>query len=327
MDHTQVIKYLSGKATEEEVKEIFEQIESSSEFKSEFIQLKKAYALTTKSSEDSHRVWNQKISPAIHRNKFIKPLMVYGRYAAIVILFFALGMFIQKQLKWGGLDEAVYASNAVIDVPYGQMSNITLPDGTVVQLNSGSHFSYTGNFNQGERTVELTGEAFFDVAKDADHPFTVKTKALDFVVHGTSFNIQAYDDDEKINTTLVEGSLGVVAKKGDEIVRLKPGQKISYNDVSKKYSVKEVDVDLYTSWQDGIIIFRNEKLEDIAKKLERWYNVEIIIKNKNLANELYFGSIMKNKPIDQILEVLKRTSSLHYQIEYRSDRPTLIYWE
>nr|WP_319399515.1 FecR domain-containing protein [uncultured Carboxylicivirga sp.] len=326
MDHTQVIKYLSGKATEEEVKEIFKQIENSSEFKSEFIKLKKAYALTSKSSEDSHSIWNQVISRSIHRRK-IQSINVIARYAAIVILFFALGMFIQKQLKWGGIDEAVYASNAVIDVPYGQMSNITLPDGTVVQLNSGSHFSYTGNFTQGERTVELTGEAFFDVARDAEHPFIVKTKTLDFVVHGTSFNIQAYDDDDRINTTLVEGSLGVVAKKGDEIVRLKPGQKISYNDVSKKYSVKEVDVDLYTSWQDGIIIFRNEKLEDIAKKLERWYNVEIIIKDQKLAKELYFGSIMKNKPIDQILEVLKRTSSLHYQIEYRSDRPTLIYWE
>ncbi len=327
MNHSKIIKYFAGKASEEEVKEIFRWIDETPENKSEFIKLKKAYALTSKSSEAYQPVWNKVIIPLIHRNVKTHQLYTYARYAAIVVLFLGLGILLQKQFNFGVQDEFIYASNTVIDVPLGQMTNLTLSDGTMVQLNSGSHFVYANNYTQGERTVELEGEAFFDVAKDSEHPFIVKTKALDFKVYGTSFNIQAYEDEIDINTTLVEGSLGVLSKAGKEYVRLKPGENVMYNGDSKRLSVKKVDTNQYTSWQKGIITFRNDKLKDIAKHLERWYNVEIVIEDKDLAEELFFGSIMKNKPIDQILEVLKKTSSLNYKIEYRSEKPTLIYWQ
>ena len=326
MDHQQIIKYLSGQATEAEVKAIFQWIESSPENKAEFISLKKAYALTTASADDSQRVWKEAIAHRIRKTDNLRQLYTYTRYAAVIVLFFALGMFVQSNLKVGKGTELVYASNMAIDVPLGQMSNLTLPDGTQVQLNSGTHFAYAGNFSEGERIVELEGEAFFDVAKDADHPFVVKTKSLDFKVYGTSFNIQAYEDENEVNTTLVEGSLGVLSKSGKEYTRLVPGENINYNGTSNELTVKNVNTDIYTSWQKGLITFRNEKLSDIAKKMERWYNVEIQIEDPQLADQLYFGTIMKNKPIDQILEVFKMTSSLDYRIEPRPGKTTLIYW-
>ncbi len=322
MDHQQIIKYLAGNASEAEVKEI-----SSSDHKAEFISLKKVYALTATSAEDSKRVWKEEIARRIRRTDNLRRLYTYTSYAAIIVLFFALGMVVQKQLKSGRGSEMVYASNMAVDVPLGQMSNLTLPDGTTVQLNSGSHFAYAGNFKEGERVVEMEGEAFFNVAKDPEHPFVVKTKSLDFKVYGTSFNIQAYDGENEVNTTLIEGSLGVLSKSGKEYTRLVPGENINYNGTSKELTVKNVNTDIYTSWQKGLITFRNEKLSDIAKKMERWYNVEIQIEDPKLADELYFGTIMKNKPIDQILEVFKMTSSLDYRIVPRPGKTTLIYWE
>jgi ferric-dicitrate binding protein FerR (iron transport regulator) len=207
------------------------------------------------------------------------------------------------------------------------MSSVILPDGTTVQLNSGSKLVYASGFNSGERTVNLEGEAFFNVAKDKEHSFTIKTKSLDFKVYGTSFNIQAYPEDSEINTTLVEGSLGVVAKTGSEMARLVPGENANFKEDNKELVVTNVDLELYTSWKDGMVTFRNEKLKDIARKIERWYNVQIVINNPKLADELYMGTIMKNKPIDQLLEVFKLTSSLNYRIVPRADKSTLIYWE
>jgi ferric-dicitrate binding protein FerR (iron transport regulator) len=196
-----------------------------------------------------------------------------------------------------------------------------------VQLNSETKLVYSSGFNSGERTVSLEGEAFFNVAKDKKHSFIIKTKLLDFKVYGTSFNVQAYPDDREVNTTLVEGSLGVIGKTGSEIVKLVPGENANFKEENKKLIVSNVDLELYTSWKDGLVTFRNEKLKDIARKIERWYNVQIVINNQKLADELYMGTIMKNKPIDQLLEVFKLTSSLNYRIISRADKSTLIYWE
>jgi ferric-dicitrate binding protein FerR (iron transport regulator) len=150
---------------------------------------------------------------------------------------------------------------------------------------------------------------------------------LDFKVYGTKFNVQAYPGDKEVNSTLVEGSLGVIRKTGNEVTRLVPGENVNFKEESQKIIVENVDVQLYTSWKDGLVTFKNEKLKDIAKKIERWYNVQIVITNPRLAEEFYMGTIMKNKPIDQLLEVFKLTSSLNYRIVPRPDKSTLIYWE
>ncbi|WP_372775353.1 FecR family protein [Mangrovibacterium sp.] len=327
MDYTIIYKYFAGEASEQEVSAIYDWINASPENRDEFIRLKKAWALTAKSNDNTQKVWNEVMVGRIRRKDKIRHLYTFVRYAAVIVLFFSLGMIIQNQLTRDDQPIPVYEAALFIDVPLGQMSNVELPDGTTVQLNSGSRLSYAGNFSAGERVLHLDGEAFFDVAKDPDHPFIVKTNSLDFRVYGTSFNIQAYELDIEVNTTLVEGSLAVIGKSGKEITRLVPGENANYAKNSQELQIKNVKLDIYTSWKDGLISFRNEKLQDIAKKMERWYNVEIQIKNQKLADETYFGTIMKNKPIDQILEVFSMTSSLKYRIIPRPGEPTLIYWE
>lgn len=324
MNYSIINKYLAGEASEAEVQEVFRWIDSAPENRQEFIQYKKIWALTSRSENNQNVAWNNNL---IAKPNIIRNLATYSKYAAAILIFFSLGMMLQYMVgqKTSGIQ--TYLADTRIEVPAGQMSSVLLPDGTKVQLNSGSSLIYSAGFNSGERTVTLEGEAFFDVAKDKDHLFLIKTKSLDFKVYGTSFNVQAYPEDSEVNTTLVEGSLGIIGKSGGELARLVPGENANFKEEDKKLVVTNVDLDLYTSWKEGLVTFRNEKLNDIARKIERWYNVEIVINNPKLADELYMGTIMKNKPIDQLLEVFRLTSTLNYKIVSRPDKPTLIYWE
>ena len=325
MDYSIINKYLAGEASETEVQAVFQWIDSAPENRQEFIQYKKIWALTSRSEESREVGWN----PDLLRTKTTptRQLVNYTKYAAAILVIFSLGMTLQYIVSPKTSENLAYLADTRIEVPAGQMSSVILPDGTNVQLNSGSKLVYSSGFNSGERTVNLEGEAFFNVAKDKKHSFVIRTKSLDFKVYGTSFNVQAYPEDNEVNTTLVEGSLGVVGKTGNEIVKLVPGENANFKEENKKLVVSNVDLDLYTSWKDGMVTFRNEKLKDIARKIERWYNVQIVISNPKLADELYMGTIMKNKPIDQLLEVFKLTSSLNYRIVPRADKSTLIYWE
>ncbi len=280
--------------------------------------------MSSNASEDLDKAWSELNFRKTKKTQSLRFIRTISQYVAAAIVLFSMGMIVQHLLISKNI---THFTDTRIEVPAGQMSKVILPDGTTVQLNSATTLTYSSNFGSQERTVNLDGEAFFDVTKDKAHPFFVKTKTIDFKVYGTSFNVQAYQNDHQINATLVEGSLGVLGKNGKEYSKLVPGDQACFNAETMKLDVSKVELDLYTSWKDGIITFRNESLAEIAKKIERWYNVEIVIKNEKLANEYYMGTIMKNKPIDQILEVFRLTSSLKYQIVQRSDQPSLIYWE
>jgi len=146
-------------------------------------------------------------------------------------------------------------------------------------------------------------------------------------VYGTSFNICSYPEDKDFTATLVKGSISILDKEGNEISKLKPGYKAAYTEGELNITVSQINTSLYTSWKEGLVTYRNAKLKDIARQIERWYNVEIVIQKEGLGEERYFGTILKNKPIDQILEVFKLTTSLEYEIIPRADKPTLIYWK
>lgn len=317
---------MAGEASEAEVKDVFKWIDSDPENRNESIQYKKIWALTSKASGSQDENWNTISSKLAIPRKHLNTVN-YWMVAAGFLLVFGLGMMMQYILPQKSQEQFSYLAETRIEVPLGQMSNVVLPDGTTVHLNSGTKLVYSGKFNSGERIVSLEGEAFFDVTKDQAHPFVIKTNLLDFKVYGTSFNIQAYPEDNVINTALVEGSLGIIGKNGSEITLLVPGENATYTEDDSKLKVGKVNLEMYTSWKDGLVTFRNEKLKDIARKIERWYNVEIVIKNARLGEELYLGTILKNKPVDQILEVFALTSSLKYKIVPRANEPTLIYWE
>ena len=326
MNYQLLNKYLNSTATEAEVVEVFKWIEASPENRKEFMDLKKAYALSSSEKVNHSAAWNQTFAPIFKKAKTFKLYNSIAKYAAILVLVFSCSIALYYFDSLMINDNLVYDKGVSIRVPYGQSANLELPDGTKITLNSGSTLTYNGNYSLGERKVQLIGEAFFEVAKDKQHPFTVNTSTLNFHVYGTSFNIQVYPNSNLIYATLIEGSLGVKNMKNKELLKLLPGENMTFDTLSAKFNVDNVNTNLYTSWKDGYISFSNEKLKDIAKKIERWYNVEIVITDINLGEQAYMGTLLKDKPIDQILEVFKLTSGMKYKIEYRADKPSLIYW-
>lgn len=326
MQDTLLHKYLIGEASETEVQTVFEWMEASPENRQELVRLKQIWAITASAEVDDESGWNKVISRTKMKKEHKKGWRSFLKYAAIAFVLISFGALLQFLLPSKQTPE-IFAANTTFKVPVGQVSSLMLPDGTEVYLNSQSELSYSNNFSMGKRVVALSGEAYFNVRSDEEHPFIVKTPGeVSVKVYGTAFNLRAYSDEGKIHTVLEEGSVSIIDNNGNELTQLVPGEKASCSFSSKHLRINKVRTELFSSWKDGLITFRNERLEDIARMMQRWYNVKIVIEDKKLADELYNGTIMKNKPLDQILEVFRITSEIEYEVVPQSDKPTIIYW-
>lgn len=223
-----------------------------------------------------------------------------------------------KKLNYqnGSMSEALVYNKLAI--PYGKTFQVLLSDGTLVHLNAGTTLRYPEKFLQGNnRLVFVDGEAYFDVAKDKKHPFIVNAKEVNIKVTGTEFNISCYREDENINTVLVDGSIRLYSK--DELYNAKystkivPGELAAWNKDKKKLAVSEVDVSIYTTWKDGVLIFKHMKFKDIITKLERHFNVKIKNNNKKLNNEI-FTARFENSDIEHVLKSFKNIYGIDYSI-------------
>ena len=209
-----------------------------------------------------------------------------------------------------------------LTIPRGGQFYILLSDGTKVWLNSESQLKYPVSFTKGKtRQVELVyGEAYFDVSPSTDHKgakFKVYHRSQEVEVLGTEFNIKAYKDETNIYTTLVEGKVAVNTVIGNEI--LVPSQQSNLDLQANNMVVTTVEVTSVISWKDGVFDFENKPLKDIMKVLSRWYNMEVIIENKDLENEKFIGSFNKSLPIEDILASIKNTNIINnYEINNKT---------
>ncbi|WP_290534546.1 FecR domain-containing protein [Alistipes sp.] len=200
-----------------------------------------------------------------------------------------------------------------IRVARGQKSDITLPDGTRVHLNACSELSYGRNFNGRKREVGLVGEAYFEVAKDKESPFIVKVGDLEIEALGTAFNIQAYPDEGYIATYLARGSVRVSSPT--QSLFMEAGDLVRYCPISGQLAKNYSGDDWYhTAWMQDEMIFDNKPLAEIAKLLERYYNVEIEIVGSDIAKTNFSGTL-KNENLFSVLEALQITSEVRWEIE------------
>lgn len=224
-------------------------------------------------------------------------------------------------------DKLVYESNSdtekltynTIKIPYGKKFQLQLSDGTHVHLNSGTTLKYPVKFIAGEnRQVFLDGEAFFDVAKDKKHPFIVNADKLNVRVLGTHFNVSNYPEDAATDVVLVEGSVGMYHTNeefnADKNIILKPGYKGTFNKENAKIFTKPVITDIYTSWINGGLTFRNMTFKNIITKLERRYNVTIVNKNEKLANEK-FNASFSDESIEKVMSYFNDLHGIDYSIK------------
>ncbi len=207
----------------------------------------------------------------------------------------------------------------ILTIPKGKIISITLEDGSVVKLNSGSELRYPSSFaGLNKRQVYLKGEAFFDITKNPKKPFVVKTDKMFTQVYGTVFNVSAYEDDDEIEVVLVEGSVGVGGEhdfSAETLKMIKPSQKVTNSKaLENSYHIEDVDVIPYISWTKGIVAFQNERMSGIIKKLERQFNVEIINENDRLG-ELRFTGMFDKEGIDLILKTIQTHTNFTYSKE------------
>jgi hypothetical protein len=208
----------------------------------------------------------------------------------------------------------------ILNIPNGKKFQIVLSDGTKVYLNAGSSFKYPEKFiNSSNRQVYLLeGEAYFEVTKDAAHPFIVNTDNVNVRVLGTEFNISSYPEDTSINTVLIEGAVSIFSN--DKIydkatsLELKPGHKASWNKNKNNVTIEDVDTNIYTGWKDGRLIFKNTQFKNIIKKLERHFNVSIINNNAKL-NEQYYDAKFDTETIEQVLNAFNKSNKIKFTIE------------
>lgn len=198
-------------------------------------------------------------------------------------------------------------------VPRGGEYDLVLEDGTKVTVNSETRLRYPTQFAENERVVLLEGEAYFDVSTDKNRPFIVRTQGVDVRVLGTSFNVSSYLDEEAIRTTLVEGSV-IVMDRVEQIenVILKPGYQAVYNKSDKKLESEKVNVDLYTSWKDGLFVFEKSKMDDIMTKVARWYDVKVFYQNSEVNNIRFTGTLKRYDNLDRLLKMIEKTNEVRF---------------
>jgi ferric-dicitrate binding protein FerR (iron transport regulator) len=197
----------------------------------------------------------------------------------------------------------------------GMTTTVDLPDGTKVYLNSESSLTYPSFFSKDKRDVKLTGEAFFEVQKDPEHRFIVSgPHHTQIEVLGTSFNVEAFERDSFISTTLVEGKVRFAYQKNRQpaTVDMKPGQKLMYDTTSSQVKLIQTSGETETAWKDGKIIFQATPLPEALRMLEKRFNVTFVLSNNRLRGEAFNGSFT-NQRLERILEIFKISSNIKWR--------------
>ena len=199
-----------------------------------------------------------------------------------------------------------------LEIPRGGEFCLTLSDGTRVWLNSETSIQYPVAFGAKERRVFVQGEAYFEVAKDANKPFTVQFMSSSVTVLGTSFNIRAYPEEKRSQTTLAEGSVRIYSP--GSLMLLKPGEQAEVSALSGEMVKQEVEVKNFTSWKDGRFVFEQQPLEYIMRTLERWYDIRVIFKDEGAKRISLSGNMKRYGDFSQVMKMLQMTGDVRFEL-------------
>lgn len=200
-----------------------------------------------------------------------------------------------------------------LEIPRGGEYLLALSDGTMIYLNSESTLSFPVKFQGKERKVYLTGEAYFKVAKNTEHPFVVTAGELEVLVTGTTFGVRAYKDEKDIQTTLESGR--VTVRVEGKSVKLVPNKQVLFNKSTMGLEVRDVDVDLYLAWADGRLVYDNCPLEKILTDLGRWYNIDVFYSRDELRSYQFSLNMKKHEEFTQVLELIGKTGEVQFEIK------------
>ena len=201
-----------------------------------------------------------------------------------------------------------------LEVPFKTTYKVVLQDGTRVWLNAGSTLDFPSEFSSRERKVQLSGEAYFEVTHNDKKKFVVETNGMSVQVLGTTFNVKAYKDESVVYTTLMEGRVSVKDKSG-RILKIVPGEQAAYDRDQNEMVMRFVDTSLYTSWKEGSFDFENAPLDDILRRVGRWYGLDIVYLRPNLKSTVFSGKMKMYDSVEDVLRKFEKSGDLHFELE------------
>lgn len=319
-DEITLLKYIRNQSSEEEIRWIEDWLKDNEEGERVLLQLVSIdYALTTqkritsRNSLEAYYKVEKLIKQSQKRTWMNRARLVAACFLGLLIMSAAISFWFQNDLS-------EKTQIVTIQANAGMRTHFDLPDGSIAYLNSGSQLSYPFPFDKRKRCVTLTGEAYFKVAHNAEQPFIVSVANDRMRVHvvGTEFNLQSYEGECAVQTTLISGSVNIEMIRNGHIVsdvNLKPSEKAVYDITSGSVSISMVNPEYDIAWKEGRLIFKDMPLPQVLKKLSYFYNVRFEVKD-SVINSYCFTGTFENKQLSQILDYLKISSNIDYTINH-----------
>lgn len=327
MDHQEfqhiIQRYFRGQLVEEEY-EILRSCLRDNIYREKFEQAKQAWNQRPELDESGNNNW-ARLHFKISSDKIVPtgtstPVRKLWRRIAAVAAILVIGILAGGILGYLFVGQKTATEQLVFETPRGEKSMVTLPDGSQVWLNASSRLVYV-TFSDKLRQVEMEGEAFFRIAKNANAPFVVKTDECEVEVLGTEFNVMAYEDFGRKEITLVSGQVKV--STADRQVMLKPGQSLDLKD--NKFSVRDVNASLATGWVDNKFIFQNIPFSELISRLENWYDVDIEMDKSHFEDINFTGTFKNEETIWQVLDAIRVYTPITYdKTDLRKIKITMI---
>ena len=313
VDHL-IASYLEGKASEDEILMLESWIQESEVNLKYFRQFKNIWEISFELPVSTDKALSKILNQINSGKKQIVYLQILQRIAAVLfipLLVAFLWLTAGKNFKNNNPDIAYHKVVATS----GTFSLLELPDGSKVWLNSGASLRYPDKFNKDDRTVFLTGEAYFEVHSDKAMPFFVKTSYFTVKATGTKFNVRAEKNYRTPSVTLVEGKVAVQklnsGNQNDLITILEPNQHMTYDTLSKQITLQTEDPYKHFAWKDGKLVFRNDNILEVARRISLHYNVDIEIKGDEIKKYRYRATF-ESVPLAELLRLLKISSPIDY---------------
>lgn len=316
-------KILNHSASETEKAEFFTLLENDPDKAREFYHYKNIYTLSHIDSADYRDKQNESFEKFWDKVQAKRPtrfISVWMKYAAIFIMASIVGYVANNTLRTK--DNAFASSRIEYTSERGSVSTIKLEDGSTIWLSSGTKLVIEKENQQ--TTAKLNGEAYFDLIPNPERNFIVDLGKIKIRDIGTSFNVRAYESENIVSATLINGQIDLIGDSEKPIIKVKPGEYVEYNKINSKIAVNQQDPSAVTAWKDGRFVFIDKTLAEICDELESWYNIEIQINDKNLANTKYTSVVKRTTTVEMVLKILSITDQIHYEITDKKEGKDII---
>lgn len=306
-----LVKYLIGSLSSEEMEEVMRWRDLSAENETVFSEvLRLRLSWNTAKYADNERIDMalEKVNARINRARRYRIARSLLKYAAVILLLVSF-----SAVGWNYFKPETYMTIALGDSE--GVKKVTLDDGSIVWLRGNSVLKIPQSFSAVNRTVSLQGEAFFDVAKNAQYPLYVSTNYVNIKVLGTAFNVKTDEKHQNVETVLARGKVALLDKQWNPILDMSPGEKVTYDNNKNEYATEVVDVNVCTAWRLNQFVFENVTLREIVNQLSVKFNVNINLESTKLAQRKFRCVINEDESLPDILKLLKYLAPIQYRIE------------